>query len=539
MKRVFCQKDVPAAGESRTAGTGGTTLPPALLAAGARRLGTLGLLAAATMVVFAVAGRLLLLRSAPDAIVPQVVLLGEVAAIVASMGMFAMVRRSDLGPAAVLDRGLVYEVLMGLLMAITYHALPWPPDVVVRGWTPVSVWIIAFPLMVPATRGKMALATVATALMDPAGLLVNVASGTPLPPPVSLARLFLPTAIAVVIALVGGRVVHQLSVDAGKAQEMGSYRLVSLIGRGGMGEVWRAEHRMLARQAAIKLIRSDGAGGREGLARFEREAQATATLRSPHTVQLYDFGLTDDGSFYSVMELLDGFPLDDLVDQWGPVPPARAVHVLLGVCRSLREAHALGLVHRDIKPGNIFLCRSGTDVDHVKVLDFGLVKETARMDISLTQTGFITGTPGFMAPEMALGKKEIDGRADLYSLACVGFYLLTGDTIFEKRTPIEVIMDHAKTPPPRPSQKSNVAIPEDLEDLLMDCLAKDPNERPESARELERRLWGLFLRDYWTPDMAERWWAEHASALRPVRDGDGRDPRPRTPAAPTHLTARS
>jgi len=537
VKRIFCREEkVPE--DSRSA-SGGGTLPPALLAEGARRLGTLALLSAATMVVFAVAGRLLLMRSAPEASVPQIVLLGEVAAVLASMGMFVMARRSDVEPATVLDRALVYEVLMGLFMAVSYHALPWPPGVVVRGWTPVSVWIIAFPLMVPATRGKMALATIATALMDLVGLLVNVASGTPLPPPISLARLFLPTVVAVVIAFVFARVVHQLTVAAGKAREMGSYRLVSLIGRGGMGEVWRAEHRMLARQAAIKLIRADGAGGRDGLARFEREAQATATLRSPHTVQLYDFGLTEDGSFYSVMELLDGFPLDDLVDQWGPVPPARAVHVLLGVCRSLREAHTLGLVHRDIKPGNIFLCRSGTDVDFVKVLDFGLVKETARMDVSLTQTGFITGTPGFMAPEMALGRKEIDGRADLYSLACVGFYLLTGDTVFEKRTPIEVIMDHAKTPPPRPSSKSNVAIPEDLEDLLMDCLAKDPKERPESARELEKRLWGLHLRDYWTPDMAERWWAEHASALRPVRPGEVHDPRPRTPAAATHLTARS
>jgi serine/threonine-protein kinase len=360
-----------------------------------------------------------------------------------------------------------------------------------------------------------------------------------MPPPVFIAQLFLPTGVALFVALIGSRIVYRLSLDAGKAREMGSYRLVNLIGRGGMGEVWRAEHRMLARPAAIKLIRPDGAGGREALARFEREAQATATLRSPHTVQLYDFGLTEEGAFYSVMELLDGFPLDDLVDQWGPLPPARTVHVLLGVCRSLREAHALGLVHRDIKPGNVFLCRSGTDVDHVKVLDFGLVKETTRADSSLTQTGFITGTPGFMAPEMALGRKEIDGRADLYSLGCVGFYLLTGETVFEKRTPIEVLMDHAKTPPPRPSQKANIAIPEDLEDLLMDCLAKEPNERPESAHELERRLWGLQLRDYWTPAMAERWWAEHASALRPARAAAAHDPRPRTAEAPTHLTAAS
>ena len=540
MRRIFCPKELPA-GESRVASGGAPTLPPALVARGALRLGTLGLLAAGTMVVFSFAGRFLLSEVAPGVTLPSLALLAEIGAVVVSLGMFALTRRPGADPAEVLDRGLVYQVLMGFLMATTYHALPWAPGMYARGWTPVAVWLIAFPLMVPSTRGKTVIATWATALMDPLGLLVNVAAGiVPAPGAYFAAQLFLPTAASAVISLVGSHVVHQLSVDAGKAREMGSYRLVSLIGRGGMGEVWRAEHRMLARPAAIKLIRSDGAGGREGLARFEREAQATATLRSTHTVQLYDFGLTEDGSFYSVMELLDGFPLDDLVDQWGPVPPARAVHVLLGVCRSLREAHALGLVHRDIKPGNIFLCRSGTDVDHVKVLDFGLVKETARMDISLTQTGFITGTPGFMAPEMALGKKEIDGRADLYSLACVGFYLLTGDTVFEKRTPIEVIMDHAKTPPPRPSSKANVEIPEDLEDLLMDCLAKDPNERPESARELERRLWGLHLRDIWTPDMAERWWADHASALRPALVGEGgHDPRPRTPAAATHLTARS
>ena len=326
--------------------------------------------------------------------------------------------------------------------------------------------------------------------------------------------MFLPTMVAVGIALVGARIVHQLNVDAGAVPEMGSYRLVSLIGKGGMGEVWRADHRLLARPAAIKIIRPDGAGGKEAIARFKREAEATATLRSPHTVQLYDFGLTDDGCFFSVMELLDGFALDDMVERWGPMTPARTVHVLLGVCKSLREAHRLGLIHRDIKPGNIFLCRSGTELDHVKVLDFGLVKEIAT-DVSLTQTGFITGTPGFMAPEMALGRKDLDGRTDLYSLACVGFYLLTGGPVFDKKTPIEIIMDHAKTPPPRPSEKSGKPIPEGLEDLLMDCLAKEPKDRPESAREVERRLWALYLPDLWTPDMAERWWSEHVSPVLP------------------------
>jgi len=538
MARVFCRKQL-LAGESRAAETGAHTLPPALLAAGARRLGTLGLLAAATLGVFGVAHWLLLSGSPLSATGSALWILGEGGAIAASLGTYVLSRQRGVDPKEIIDRGLVYEVFMGFLIACAYHAQPWASYELARGWTPVAVWLIAFPLMVPSTRGKTLLATVATALMDPLGLLVNVVAGVPMPPPVFIAQLFLPTGVALFVALIGSRIVYRLSLDAGKAREMGSYRLVNLIGRGGMGEVWRAEHRMLARPAAIKLIRPDGAGGREALARFEREAQATATLRSPHTVQLYDFGLTEEGAFYSVMELLDGFPLDDLVDQWGPLPPARTVHVLLGACRSLREAHALGLVHRDIKPGNIFLCRSGTDVDHVKVLDFGLVKETTRADSSLTQTGFITGTPGFMAPEMALGRKEIDGRADLYSLGCVGFYLLTGETVFEKRTPIEVLMDHAKTPPPRPSQKANIAIPEDLEDLLMDCLAKEPNERPESAHELERRLWGLQLRDYWTPAMAERWWAEHASALRPARAAAAHDPRPRTAEAPTHLTAAS
>jgi hypothetical protein len=512
MPTAICRKGEEERTPSRP---GRASLSPDQLARGVSRLGNLGLLAAGAVAVLSLAGRFLRGEAAPGVSLSPIVVYGEIAAILVSLGIFAYTRQAKVDPEEALDRGLVYEVLMGLLMGVVYHALPWTTGALPRGWTPVAVWIIAFPLMVPATRGKTAVATVATALMDPAGLFVNVAAGTPLPPPGFLAQLFLPTAVAVGIALAGSRIVHQLTVDAGTAQEMGSYRLVSLIGKGGMGEVWRAEHRMLARPAAIKIIRPDGAGGREAIARFRREAEATATLRSPHTVQLYDFGLTDDGCFFSVMELLDGFALDDMVERWGPMASARTVHVLLGVCRSLREAHRLGLVHRDIKPGNIFLCRSGTEVDHVKVLDFGLVKEMTRADASVTQTGFITGTPGFMAPEMALGKKEIDGRTDLYSLGCVGYFLLTGATVFDGKTPMEIIMDHARTPPPRPSEKSGISIPEGLEDLLMDCLAKEPKDRPESAREVERRLWALYLPEIWTPDMAERWWAEHASPLLP------------------------
>ncbi len=484
------------------------------LTRGVTRLGNLGLLCAVALTFLSVAGRFLLARSPSPPVLPPVLPYAEIAAVLISLAVFAYARREDLDPGEALDRGLVFEVVLGLLMSVMHHSLSWVGNAPPRGWTPVAVWIIVFPLMVPATRGKSTLATFATAAMDPAGLFINVAAGLPMPPPVFLAQMFLPTVVAVGIALVGARIVHELREDAGAVPEMGSYRLVSLIGKGGMGEVWRADHRLLARPAAIKIIRPDGAGGKEAIARFKREAEATATLRSPHTVQLYDFGLTDDGCFFSVMELLDGFPLDDMVERWGPMTPARTVHVLLGVCKSLREAHRLGLIHRDIKPGNIFLCRSGTELDHVKVLDFGLVKEIAT-DVSLTQTGFITGTPGFMAPEMALGRKDLDGRTDLYSLACVGFYLLTGGPVFDKKTPIEIIMDHAKTPPPRPSEKSGKPVPEGLEDLLMDCLAKEPKDRPESAREVERRLWALYLPDLWTPDMAERWWSEHVSPVLP------------------------
>ncbi len=484
------------------------------LSRGVTRLGNLGLLAAGASAAFSIVGRVIAAQSPQPVSLPSILPFAEISAVFVSLAMFAYTRRSRVDAGEILDRGLVYQVLMGFLLGVMFHAFPWVGITSPRGWTPVAVWIIAYPLMVPGTRGKTTLATFATALMDPAGLLVNVTAGVPLPPPFFLAQLFLPTAVAVGIALAGSRVVHQLTVDAGAAPEMGSYRLVSLIGKGGMGEVWRADHRLLAREAAIKIIRPDGAGGKEAIARFKREAEATATLRSPNTVQLYDFGLTDDGCFFSVMELLDGFPLDDMVERFGPMTPARTVHVLLGVCKSLREAHRLGLIHRDIKPGNIFLCRSGTELDHVKVLDFGLVKEIAT-DVSLTQTGFITGTPGFMSPEMALGRKDLDGRSDLYSLACVGFYLLTAGPVFDKKTPLEIIMDHAKTPPPRPSEKSGKPIPEGLEDLLMDCLAKEPKDRPESAREVERRLWALYLPDLWTPDMAERWWSEHVSPVLP------------------------
>ncbi len=275
---------------------------------------------------------------------------------------------------------------------------------------------------------------------------------------------------------------------------------------------------MLARDAAIKLVRGrDGGIARELMARFEREAKATAGLRSPHTVQLYDFGRSDDGAFYYVMELLDGYTLDRLVERHGALAPERVVSVLRQACRSLAEAHGAGLVHRDIKPGNIFLCRYGGEADFVKVVDFGLVKDvSASGGVNLTQTGLIAGTPAYMPPEMALGR-DVDGRADLYALGCVGYFLLTAQTVFDRKTALETLHDHTSTPPVPPSRRVATPIPADLEAVLLDCLAKDPGDRPESALVLEERLAATSSAGLWSRADAERWWDRHSPATGTYR----------------------
>ncbi len=494
------------------------TLPPELLAAGVRRLGYVGLMTAAIMPVFSVAMHVVAAHAGKPAY-PGIVLFGEAAVVVASLGMFALTRRAGLDPNELLDRALVFEVAMGFLFGIVYHSIPTATGALPKGWSSVSVWIIAFTLLVPSTRGKTALATTATALMDPAGLLVAIALGYQKAPPVEIAfATFLPTVVAAVIAIIGSRIVYRLSAQAGKAEELGSYRLVALLGHGGMGEVWRAEHRMLARDAAIKLVRG-GEGGvpRELVARFEREAKATAGLRSPHTVQLYDFGRSDDGAFYYVMELLDGYTLDRLVERHGPLVPERVVHILRQACSSLAEAHGTGLVHRDIKPGNIFLCRYGGEADFVKVVDFGLVKDVSSGGGSnLTQTGLIAGTPAYMPPEMALGQ-DVDGRADLYALGCVGYFLLTGQPVFDRKTALETLHDHTSTRPIPPSRRVATPIPADLEAVLLDCLAKDPADRPEGARVLEARLAATSSAGHWSREDAERWWDGHPPAAATYR----------------------
>ena len=321
---------------------------------------------------------------------------------------------------------------------------------------------------------------------------------------------------SVVISLYGTAIISRHRSEAVAAKAMGLYTLKEKIGEGGMGEVWLAQHRMLARPAAIKLIRPEMLGDGNGdsrrlVRRFEREAQATAGLRSPNTVELYDFGVTEDDTFYYVMEYLDGLDLDSLVTRFGPLPPQRAIYLLTQICSSLGDAHNSGLIHRDVKPANIYTCRMGLTRDFIKVLDFGLVKTQTTDDhnTQLTREGLTTGTPAYMAPEMVMGEVEVDSRADIYSLGCVGYWLLTGQLVFDRDTPMAVVVDHVKTSPLPPSERTELEIPAELDRIILKCLEKDPEKRFQTAMQLSDALTDCPVDPPWNQGRASEWWKLH------------------------------
>ncbi len=302
---------------------------------------------------------------------------------------------------------------------------------------------------------------------------------------------------------------------------MGSYTLIERLGSGGMGEVWKAEHRLLARPAAVKLVLPAALnrapdGTSPAIRRFELEAQVISSLRCPHTIQLYDFGVASDGRLYYVMELLDGIDLERLVENHGRVPAARAVHFLRQACRSLEEAHAHGLVHRDIKPANLFCCRYGLDLDFVKVLDFGVVRAPAADASAPRLTGGVSviGTPAYLAPETLDGGGEPDARADLYALGCVAYWLITGRLVFAAKTPFEMAYKHLEVPAEPPSRAAD-GIPSELDRIVLACLAKRPAERPASAAALRELLNACPLPVPWSEADAAAWWSRHVP-------GDGR-----------------
>jgi serine/threonine-protein kinase len=278
-----------------------------------------------------------------------------------------------------------------------------------------------------------------------------------------------------------------------------------------MGVVYRAQHALLRRPTAVKLLLQGGRG--DSVQRFEREVQLMAELTHPNTVAVYDYGRTADGVFYYAMEYLEGIDLEGLVAVGGPQPPARVVHLLRQICGSLAEAHQRGLIHRDVKPANLFLCRERSEPDTVKVLDFGLAKESAPRETQLTADNTVLGTPLYMSPEAFMAPEKIDARSDLYSLGAVAYLLLTGTAVFSAKTAIEVCAKHLHTAPESPSLRLDRELPRDLEALVMACLAKDREQRPSSALALRTALEACAPTGRWSANDAAAWWRDNAARV--------------------------
>jgi serine/threonine-protein kinase len=497
-----------------------TSLPPELLAEASRRLGWAGLIYACSYFVAYFGPHIIAWLTVPDYSFVRIQNWFAAVSIGLGLAVFGLSRRAVLAPERLLDVGLVFQVAGAFGISVAEF---W------NGFVPVATidnrfagipwecaWILIFPLIAPNTPRKMLIAALASASTGPIVVAITSALGTPIGrSPVMVATLFLfTTYLCAALAYLLGRIVYGYGVRLKKAREFGSYELVTKLGEGGMGEVWVARHRMLARPAAVKLVRPEFLGhdprSREIAARrFEREAMATANLRSTHTIDVYDFGIAEDGSFFYVMEFLEGLTLDTMVKRFGPVTPGRAVYLLKQICHSLGEAHARGMVHRDIKPANIFSARLGPDCDFVKVLDFGLVKNTTDLTdtTALTGMGVTTGTPAFMAPEVALAQ-EVDPRADIYAVGCVAYWLMTGQVVFKRDSSLATILAHVRDAPEPPASRTELAIPEALNQLILECLAKDPSARPQTTADLIRRLNAIDV-EPWTMEDARRWWALH------------------------------
>jgi serine/threonine-protein kinase len=439
----------------------------------------------------------------------------SLAAAGASFALWFYARREHENPERVLEVGRAYMVAMAMGLGGAIYSEPPPadlPPVSLVSWA--GAMVLMFAAIVPSPPLKTLTASLVAVSMTPLALVLAHQRGRwPSGSITEVVVMAYPDYLVVGAAVVISHVMTRLGQKVARAREMGSYQLGELLGRGGMGEVYKASHRMLARPAAIKLIRDDviaagdGETARLAVRRFRREAEAAARLTSPHTVALYDFGVTDDHTLFLVMELLEGKDLQTLVRDHGPMPPARAIYVLRQVCESLEEAHAAGLVHRDIKPANIHVGRVGTKFDYVKVLDFGLVKSTAGggFDESLGTAAAITpGTPAYMPPEAALGTM-VDGRSDIYSLGCVAYYLLTGRLVFEGDSPLQNIAKHLRSEPGPPSQRAPFRLPAALDRIVLACLAKRPEDRPQTAVDLARALAAVDV-EPWTQAKAEAWW---------------------------------
>jgi serine/threonine-protein kinase len=320
-------------------------------------------------------------------------------------------------------------------------------------------------------------------------------------------------ALGAAVAVFGSYKISALQQEAFEARALGQYRLKKKLGAGGMGEVYLAEHVLLRRPCAIKLIRPDQAGDPTNLTRFEREVQTMATLTHWNTVEVFDFGHAEDGTFYYVMEYLPGLSLQELVDEFGPVEPARVVHFLRQVCAALGEAHSIGMIHRDIKPSNVLACQRGGIHDVAKLLDFGLVQPfglPAQEGQKLTIQGTILGSPPYMSPEQAVGKGELDARSDIYSLGAVAYFLLTGQPPFPRDTSMQILMAHVYEQV-TPLHELRRDVPADLEEVVLKCLKKNPSQRYPDVESLDEALAACQCAAGWTRPCAADWWKHHGT----------------------------
>jgi serine/threonine-protein kinase len=378
------------------------------------------------------------------------------------------------------------------------------------------ILLVSYGLLIPNTRQRSATLVGVMALWP---VLLNAALGLG-GPRMERGWLFVAESafimvIGAAIAIYGAHRIEALQQQAAQARMLGQYRLKRLLGAGGMGEVYLAEHVLLKRPCAVKLIRPERAGDPTTLQRFEREARATAALTHPNTVEVLDYGHAEDGTFYYVMEYLSGLTLGQLVERHGPLPPARSVHLLRQVCGALSEAHAAGLIHRDIKPANVIVCQRGGAHDVVKLLDFGLVR-TPRLGGeggTLTQEGTIAGTPAYMSPEQAAGRAGLDGRSDLYGLGAVAYFLLTGQPPFVRDSAVQTLAAHLGEPVVAPD-RHRPDVPADLQAVVLRCLEKDPARRFADAEEVSQALARCRCADQWAREQAGAWWRDSAAGAQ-------------------------
>lgn len=414
------------------------------------------------------------------------------------------------------------HTLLGVVYGQIMRSHPSPTVSVLEGLLALTSVLMVRALLVPSSAGRTALVGVlacagaGAAVAAAPARFASAAIGAR-----SLGALFVNwAAIAIVLSAVASRVLYGLRRQVREARKLGQYTLLEKLGEGGMGVVYRAQHALLRRPTAIKLLPPKHRN--VNVARFEREVQLMAELTHPNTVAVHDYGRTEDGIFYYVMEHLDGVDLDGLVAVGGAQPLARVLHILQQVCGSLDEAHRRGLIHRDIKPANVFLCRDRSEADTVKVLDFGLAKDNAAARIgavSATQTAAHTliGTPLYMAPESLVSAPTLDARADLYALGAVGYFLLTGTPVFAGGTAVEVGTRHLVEAPQTPSARLGRPVPAAVEAMLLACLAKDPDLRPTDARSLAATIRACAAGLEWSRADADTWWAEHGARVEAHR----------------------